>query len=153
MSVSYDKKRQLIGKMIANPTEAEYELYRLLDSYHVKYYRQFFIAGYIVDAMLTDYPIAIEADGEYHNTDDQIEYDLKRTLAIKKLGVKVIRFSNDIIIKNSKKIAKRLKSEGVSIFAKEQIEFSPISENEFLRLKTMHKSRRLPKKMKHYTII
>lgn len=50
--------------------------------------------GYIVDFMLTDYPIFIEADGKWHNTKEQIKKDNRRSKHIQKEGYSPLRLSN-----------------------------------------------------------
>lgn len=50
--------------------------------------------GYIVDFLLTDYPIFIEVDGKWHFTKDQIKKDNKRSRHIQKEGYFPLRFTN-----------------------------------------------------------
>jgi very-short-patch-repair endonuclease len=41
--------------------------------------------------------LAIELDGEAHFHDAGIEYDSKRTLYLKNLGIRVLRFENQLV--------------------------------------------------------
>lgn len=50
--------------------------------------------GYIVDFLLTDYPIFIEADGKWHNTPEQKKRDNRRTKHLQKEGIYPIRLAN-----------------------------------------------------------
>ncbi len=53
---------------------------------------------FIADFYLHEHKLVIEIDGEIHNNQENIEYDLGRTAELEKLGIKVLRFSNDQII-------------------------------------------------------
>jgi len=44
--------------------------------------------------------LVIEVDGGYHNEPTQNEYDQQRTYELEKLGLHVLRFSNDEVKKN-----------------------------------------------------
>lgn len=50
--------------------------------------------GYIVDFLLTDYPIFIEADGKWHLTTEQKKKDNRRTKHLEKEGLYPIRLMN-----------------------------------------------------------
>lgn len=50
--------------------------------------------GYIVDFLLTDYPLFLEADGKWHNTPEQRKKDNKRSRHLAKEGIFPLRFSN-----------------------------------------------------------
>ncbi|RZS98919.1 endonuclease domain-containing protein [Aquimarina brevivitae] len=60
-----------------------------------KFYRQFPILDYVVDFYVKEIGLAIEIDGEYHNS--QFLEDSKRQERIEKLGVQFLRFSNNQI--------------------------------------------------------
>lgn len=62
--------------------------------------------GYIVDFLLTDYPIFIEVDGKWHLTPEQKKKDNRRTKHLEKEGYSPIRLMN----------------KQVSTFTKEQID-------------------------------
>jgi ATP-dependent exoDNAse (exonuclease V) beta subunit len=50
-------------------------------------------------------------DGDYHFTEEQIELDIYRTQTLIKLGYKVIRFTNEQVIKNISEVLKEIKKE------------------------------------------
>ncbi|WP_188049501.1 UvrD-helicase domain-containing protein [Flavobacterium sp. GP15] len=98
-----------------NPTNAEKVLWMELKSKSLEDYKfrqQHLIADYIVDFVCLKSKLIIEVDGEYHFTKEQVLLDQERTLFLNGLGYKVIRFTNDEVLKNIPfvldKIAKEL---------------------------------------------
>ena len=78
-----------------NMTEQERRLwYCFLRKYPIKIYRQRTIGSYIADFYCSKAKIVIEIDGSQHYTDEGMNYDENRTVAINEFGVEVIRFSN-----------------------------------------------------------
>jgi len=65
-----------------------------------KFRRQHGIGNYIVDFYCPEVKLAIEIDGESHYKKRAVEYDKRRTKYIESLGIKLIRFTNDDIMKN-----------------------------------------------------
>jgi len=63
-----------------------------------KFLRQKPLGGFIVDFYCPKLILAIEIDGDSHGY--QEEYDLKRTEELTKLGILVVRYSNNDIMKN-----------------------------------------------------
>ena len=68
--------------------------YDFLRTYPIKIYRQRSINSYIVDFYCSRAHLVIEVDGGQHYTNKGIVYDKKRTAALEKYNLKVIRFSN-----------------------------------------------------------
>src|SRR5260370_5655216 len=62
-----------------------------VDGYHFR--RQQVIEGYIVDFYCDAAKLAIELDGSVH--EEQWKYDESRDQAISRLGVRILRFSNE----------------------------------------------------------
>ncbi len=84
-----------------NQTEAEKKLwYQYLSGLDIRFKRQHPIDNYIVDFYCTKIGLVIEIDGETHNEDKQFEHDNKRTEILENYGLKVIRFSNEDVLKN-----------------------------------------------------
>ena len=65
-----------------------------------KFRRQHGIGIYIVDFYCPKFKLAIEVDGETHGETKQKIYDEKRTKDLKKLGIKILRFTNPEIMTN-----------------------------------------------------
>ena len=93
-----DRARDLRG----NPTPAEKKLWRQVLSSNrlegLKFLRQKPLGDYIVDFYCADIRLAIELDGETHA--DQAAYDAKRTEALAKFGIQVVRYTNTEVINN-----------------------------------------------------
>jgi very-short-patch-repair endonuclease len=66
---------------------------------NLKFRRQFSVGQYILDFYCPEIGLAIEIDGGQHAND--IEHDRMRTEFINRLGIKVVRFWNNDITKNS----------------------------------------------------
>src|SRR5215213_9789700 len=73
----------------------------------IHFRRQQVIAGFIVDFYCHKAALVIEVDGDIH--DLQQEEDAERENALRKMGLKVVRFRNDEILKNSAMEAVRIK--------------------------------------------
>lgn len=66
----------------------------------IKFRRQFPIHHYILDFYCEEKKIAIELDGESHETDQQWDYDKERTTYLEQQRIQVIRITNEEIYKN-----------------------------------------------------
>jgi very-short-patch-repair endonuclease len=58
-----------------------------------KFKRQVLIGGYIVDFVCLDEKLIVELDGPLHA--ERTEYDRNRDAVLRKLGYRVLRFTND----------------------------------------------------------
>jgi very-short-patch-repair endonuclease len=102
----------------SNPTKAEtkiwQEVLRMRQFAEYKFLRQKPIGGYIVDFYCSELCLVIEIDGDSHA--ENSEYDAVRTKLLNSLGLHVIRYANDDVLRNiegvyedlSKKIHERL---------------------------------------------
>jgi len=84
-----------------NMTEAENILWKELKNrriFKVRFRRQHPIDIFIVDFYCHESKLVIEIDGEMHNIEENKEYDLGRTAELRKLGISVLRFTNDQVI-------------------------------------------------------
>jgi len=85
-------------------TEAEIKLWNILKSKgfnKYKFRRQHGIGRYIVDFYCPKLKLIIELDGDQHLELKNIIYDQKRTKYFSSLGIKIIRFFNNDILKNT----------------------------------------------------
>lgn len=90
-----NKHKEQSRKLRKNMTEQERRLwYCFLRKHPIKVYRQRTIGSYIADFYCSKAKIVIEIDGSQHYTDEGMNYDENRTIAINEFGVEVIRFSN-----------------------------------------------------------
>ncbi|MEN0055560.1 MAG: methylmalonyl-CoA mutase family protein [Mucilaginibacter sp.] len=94
-----------------NPTEAENILWQQLRNNQTGYKirRQHAIDGYIADFVCLSKGLAIEIDGGYHQITK--EQDELRTKVLNGEGFKVVRFTNDDVIKNTPKVIEAIKQE------------------------------------------
>jgi very-short-patch-repair endonuclease len=83
-------------KLRADQTDTESLLWNHLRAGRLlgfKFKRQVPLAGYIADFACLEVKLIIELDGSQHA--QQTEYDVSRTMALEKLGFRVMRFWND----------------------------------------------------------
>lgn len=92
-------------------TTAEELLWRIIRNRKIgglKFRRQHPLANYIADFYCHELKLVIELDGDVHDISWVKERDLLREKAIKKLGIEVLRFSNEQVFSNADFIAERI---------------------------------------------
>ena len=75
----------------------------------VHFRRQQVIAGFIVDFYCHKAGLVIELDGNVHGGDEQKENDTERDKVLSEMGLRIVRFMNEDVIKNSPKILGRIR--------------------------------------------
>lgn len=98
----------------SNLTPAEAKLWSYLQSSKLenrKFRRQHSIENYILDFYCPSEKIAIELDGDTHNTLAQREADKTRDQFLNSIGIKVLRFENKMVFENSNSILNAIKKE------------------------------------------
>ncbi|MBI2355569.1 MAG: endonuclease domain-containing protein [Deltaproteobacteria bacterium] len=84
------------------PTPAESKIWnkvlRMRQFADHKFLRQKPIDNYIVDFYCSELRLVIEIDGDSHA--ESVEYDAERTRVLQSLGLTVIRYTNDDVIRN-----------------------------------------------------
>ncbi|WP_043972310.1 MULTISPECIES: endonuclease domain-containing protein [Acinetobacter] len=93
--------------MRSNATDAEHLMWQILRAkrfMNLKFRRQHVIASYIVDFYCHELGLVIELDGSQHNTDDGRAYDFERTKFLEALDLKVVRYWNHEILKNTERV-------------------------------------------------
>lgn len=110
--VYYPILKKRAAEMRANPTDAENILWNALSEQKLGYKirRQHIVSQYILDFAYLDCRLAIELDGEYHNTEDQQYNDAVRAKNIETLGWHVLRFTNDEIYNNIEEVLSNIKA-------------------------------------------
>ena len=108
----YPTLKKRAAEMRANPTEAENILWNVLSEQKLGYKirRQHIVSQYILDFAYLDCRLAIELDGEHHNTEDQQYDDAVRTKNLETLGWHVLRFTNDEIHNNLEEVLSNIKA-------------------------------------------
>jgi very-short-patch-repair endonuclease len=71
--------------------------------------RQQVIAGFIVDFYCHKADLVIELDGSVHEGDEQKESDAERNKVLSKMGLRVVRFVNEDVIRNLPTILRRIR--------------------------------------------
>ena len=97
-----------------NPTKAESKLWKVLSNRQLegkKFRRQHSIDNYIVDFYCPSERLAIEIDGGIHENTVNQTYDYERTTNLNKYGIRVLRFSNEAVIKNIELVLESIRSE------------------------------------------
>ena len=102
-----DKRKVMRDSM----TDAESVLWEHIKSKKlgVKFRRQHVIDNYIPDFVALSCKLIIEVDGEIHNY--QKEEDQQKTNTLNEIGFKVIRFTNEEVIKNINVVLEKIKYE------------------------------------------
>jgi very-short-patch-repair endonuclease len=102
-----DKRKELRK----NQTEPEKILWQYLRNRQLngyKFFRQYGIGEYIADFYSSQLKLVIEIDGDSHFTDEAVEYDKIRTQFFNSLGIEVIRFTNENVIRNIEGVIYRI---------------------------------------------
>ncbi len=73
-------------------------LYPLRENHNFR--RQVPLGSYYLDFACHSLRLAIEIDGDTHGSDEAIAYDAVRTRFIQSEGYRVLRFTNDDVLKN-----------------------------------------------------
>ena len=112
-----------------NQSKAEkkmwYEALKDKDLQNYKFIRQKPLDEYIVDFYCSRLMLAIEIDGDSHA--EQLEYDKQRTQRLNKLGIAVVRYTNEEVLKNISGVVSDLKKQ-VDIQKACEPPVSPLSE-------------------------
>ncbi len=73
-----------------------------------QFYRQRIIGNFIVDFYCPQAKLIIEIDGGQHYTKKGLNHDTERTNYLKRIGLKVLRFSDIEVFKNLHGIVERV---------------------------------------------
>lgn len=90
-------------------TPAETKLWQLLRNHNLdgyKFRRQHPIGHYIVDFYCHETRLVVEIDGRSH--DEQIEYDAARTAWLEGQGCRVVRFTNEQVMRDVVMVAEAI---------------------------------------------
>jgi formimidoylglutamate deiminase len=101
-------------EMRKEPTEAEAHLWENLRNRKLsgfKFRRQQPLEGFILDFYCEKARLAIEVDGGAHQNPQQAEYDLQRTEYLAEFGIRVIRFENQEVLRNTGKVLSTIAEE------------------------------------------
>ncbi|HPE54865.1 MAG TPA: DUF559 domain-containing protein [Bacteroidales bacterium] len=97
-----------------NLTPAEATLWTILQKKKLdgrKFRRQHSVSNYILDFYCPSEHLAIELDGEVHNTVSAAEYDAERDLFLLHTGIKVLRFENKMVFEQPDMLLEAIRQE------------------------------------------
>ncbi|MDO8876134.1 MAG: DUF559 domain-containing protein [Pseudolabrys sp.] len=97
------RKRKQAKDLRRGMTRAETLLWRYIKAHHldgVQFRRQTPVGPYIADFCSHRFRLVIEVDGESHDYDERQAHDAKRDHWFATQGYRVLRFSNDDVLKN-----------------------------------------------------
>jgi very-short-patch-repair endonuclease len=90
-------------------TPAEKKLwYSYLRDFNFRVLRQKPINNFIVDFYCAKLKLVIEIDGDSHFTNDGKDYDQERTQILEGYGLRVMRFTNDEVLKDFAGVCQRI---------------------------------------------
>jgi len=95
-----------------NQTGVEKVLWKKLEKNcfeNLRFRRQHPISKFIVDFYCHELLLVIELDGSIHNKPEVAERDHGREVELNKLGLKILRFTNDEVIHNMDTILNQIK--------------------------------------------
>jgi very-short-patch-repair endonuclease len=110
----YGAKPELFRRattMLKNPTESEKVLWCILKKYRKKgfiFRQQHPINNFIADFYCHKLKLVLEVDGGIHTGEEAKDYDDGRTAEMERFGIKVIRFTNDQVLNDQKKIINQI---------------------------------------------
>ncbi|MDQ6610543.1 MAG: DUF559 domain-containing protein, partial [Bacteroidota bacterium] len=94
-----------------NSTKAELKLWEQIRNQKlgVKFRRQHPVDGFITDFACLEKGLIVEVDGDYHNNEEQHEYDQQRTTILEQKGFTVIRCTNEEVLENVYTVRDKIK--------------------------------------------
>jgi very-short-patch-repair endonuclease len=99
------------GALRKNMTPAEIRLWKHIKNKQIlglRFRRQHPIDIFIADFYCHQIKMVIELDGEIHSLSENKEYDKNRTAELERLGITVIRFKNNEVMKNIEEVIFKL---------------------------------------------
>jgi very-short-patch-repair endonuclease len=108
-----DPAHRFAKRRLKNPTAAESEFERIINSLYDGYFvgkfeREWAICGkWILDFYFPRYRFAVEIDGSFHNSARQKQKDQEKAAACQKLEITLLRFSNQEIFGDRKNLLEK----------------------------------------------
>ena len=98
-------------EMRKEPTPAERVLWQALRGSRLgqRFRRQHPVGRFILDFWCAEAKLAVEIDGESHDSDERKELDALRTALLDQHGYQVIRFSNEEVLQDLASVEARIR--------------------------------------------
>jgi len=93
-----------------NMTSAERIIWKHIhvNEWKLKFRRQHPVSNFIVDFYCHALKLVIEIDGDIHDVEEVKKNDILREKTLSSLGLKVLRFNNEVVCKNSKEVLRKI---------------------------------------------
>jgi chorismate synthase/very-short-patch-repair endonuclease len=94
-----------------NPTKAEEKLWEEVRNRNIggyKFRRQHPVEGFIPDFICLEKKLIIEVDGDYHNEEEQQQYDAARTNWLNAFDYEMLRFTNEEVLNDTISVVKKI---------------------------------------------
>lgn len=98
------KRKDLRQELRRNATPTEYFFWSFLcrgQVEGVKFRRQYGVGPFVLDFYCPELRLAVEVDGETHDTPEARKYDTQRTRFLQTNNIEVVRFQNGDILENT----------------------------------------------------
>ncbi len=92
-------------------TDAERRIWSLLRARRMaglKFFRQYGVGPYVLDFYCPERRLAIEVDGDQHADARGREHDCDRASYLRQLGIRIVRFWNNDVLKNTEGVVERI---------------------------------------------
>ena len=106
--IDQKEKRRILRNNMPNAEKLIWEKLRRRQIKNKRFLRQYSVGKYVIDFFCPEIKLAIEVDGDTHNSSEEIEYDKYRQSEIENLGIKFLRFKNDEIFENIVNVIKKI---------------------------------------------
>ncbi len=104
------EKRRNLRKNLTNAEKLLWERIRRRQIRNKRFLRQYGVGKYVIDFYCPEIKLAIEADGDTHDSDEEILYDKKRQKEIEKYGITFLQFGNEEIFANIESLIKKIEA-------------------------------------------
>jgi very-short-patch-repair endonuclease len=111
------ENRAWVRQLRAEQTEAEAALWQLLRNRKLigeKFRRQVPIGRYVADFYCHERKLIVELDGEVHADLDRQLHDQNRDTFLRSLGLRILRFSNEVALGSSQAVLEQIRKALVS---------------------------------------
>ncbi|QWV99051.1 endonuclease domain-containing protein [Geomonas nitrogeniifigens] len=105
-----DSVREFARSLREKQTDAESLLWLLVRNRRMgfKFRRQHPVGGYILDFFCHEASLCIELDGGQHADGETAARDEQRTMKLEALGIRVIRFWDDEVLRNTEGVLEKI---------------------------------------------
>ena len=102
-------KRRELRKNMSKAEQIIWQRLRKRQISGKRFLRQFSMEKYVVDFYCQELKLAIEVDGDTHNTSEEIDQDKTRQKRIESIGIKFLRFQNEEIFSDIESVIDKIK--------------------------------------------